>query len=1633
MKKIIAIFAVLIGLTLAGCDNTTVLPELSFEQANISVEVGEELTLVPIITQTEEELEVAFQVEKPTIIAFDGTKFTAIAVGTSKITASLVAYPDVTFEITVTVTEATLEVYSITYHLDGGVLPSNAVTSFTTADLPITLPVPTKEGFTFLGWFTNAEKTGAAVTTIPSQSTNDQTFYAKWEEIIPEPEEYSITYHLNDGTLPSGAPMVFTSDDLPLTLPIPTKDGFTFLGWYLFDDFSGIAITEISSGIEDDQEFYAKWEEDIPEPEEYTITYHVDGGVLPNGAPVLFTEDDLPLTLPIPTKEGYNFMGWYLSASFDGSAVTAIAEDTEEDQEFYAKWERIIDYTNVYVNPIVSEKEIGETLSYGGRDYIVGSNAFATITEAMNVATARIYIAAGTYQENFTINKNNISLIGPNNGVDPRNSSRNQEAILKGTISLSNGVDNIKIVGLAFTESAKISARFTVTNFEFAFNNVYNTAVATSTWTVTPLEVNAFMSIYNTNSLASAASKNLYITNNRFHNVPEYNVSIARAENVVIQDNSFRNFTRDAVRFDGGFNGGLYLITKNEFINDTPTGYNGVYFRIYGADSAGVLSSHRIEITHNVFKNMGQNVLYSGAISARNYQEFGAEFEIMYNHFENTLNYIFLRNNATAVNHSNHLWIANINHNAFIGLPDTYYSRTKHETDTETTNPSLINFDHNYFEDNAGQTITDLVPLSSLFMDAASYADPYQSREEYDIFLSELETGSISMFVNEQWESKAQGESFDYQGRALVMGDNAFSTIRDAVQVSIDGERIFVLPGTYSQDFTINKNNITIIANNMNVNPNRETRTQEAIITGKVTLASGIENLVLNGLAFTDRGQIVSTGGIFDASFMYLNFYESTVPAGDDALIFLKSTGATDIQTHFRLMFLNNQFHSSVNSRLVYMDIVEDLVARGNHFETAGTTYADGLRVFRLRSTVPVVIESNTFKNIFQYSIFISNHAVTQMDIINNTFTDLGDYDGAISIRAYYGTATTQNRVIFNILHNTFEDVVQKAMRIDHQGTVETSVFEINVHFNIYKDGKPTFYFHNNLDGVAANMDQNYFAEGTSPQASKFKGVASNINHYSNLVDVPRYETSDEILPTRVNILNPIETMYQFDEYQIEFSVGPELATNKKVVFLSSNQNIATVNSMGLISAKATGTVMITIQSEADPGVDSVMFIEVVSEPYLSVIYDSNATLKIGEEDALSISIHNLETTDAIQFVSSNPSIATVDATGRVVGVAEGSVIITATLNNTDLQLDVGFTVYDESSISEIMQMLIDYNVGQLFTQDIAYIGFQGVPYNRIYNTANYFLFANQDSIIRNMIPSTNPNYVTTKLDSIEYIVIHDTGSSAASSTAQANSNWATNPTNTGSSWHYTVGNDGTFQQVEDDTIAWHAGDGTGWGTLLYQDTGVAINGVNPVVTINAQGYYVIGGVASNIQAPLINDVIPTTSQIHDSGIITILGDNGNYWMGQTHVIGGKIANRGGNRNGIGIEMAINDGSDVYWTWQKTAKLVADLLTKHDLTTDRVKFHEHFSGKLCPQTLITAGLVDDFYKMVEVEYMMKHLFSDYSVSIVSHNPDIMNHRGQIINPPAMNTNVSYTLTISNGSQTEEITLHAFVPGQYDWK
>lgn len=141
--------------------------------------------------------------------------------------------------------------YSISYELNGGTNAAENPTAYTHSSPEIVLQDAVRDGYTFKGWYSDAELT-KQVTKIESGSTGDVTLYAKWEVI-----EYNIYYNLNGGTNAAGNPSTYTVED-SVSLQNPSKDGATFLGWYADEAFE-TPITEIPKGSTGNVYLYAHW------------------------------------------------------------------------------------------------------------------------------------------------------------------------------------------------------------------------------------------------------------------------------------------------------------------------------------------------------------------------------------------------------------------------------------------------------------------------------------------------------------------------------------------------------------------------------------------------------------------------------------------------------------------------------------------------------------------------------------------------------------------------------------------------------------------------------------------------------------------------------------------------------------------------------------------------------------------------------------------------------------------------------------------------------------------------------------------------------------------------------------------------------------------------------------------------------------------------------------------------------------------------------------------------------------------------------------------------------------------------------------------------------------------------------
>ena len=213
--------------------------------------------------------------------------------------------------------------YTLTFDANGG---SGSMAP--KADLTGEYTLPSNEftapsGKQFKGWSLTAD--GAIVTKV--EMTENKTVYAIWEDIPVV--TYTVAFNSNDGT--EVAPQnVNAGEKLTEPTPAPTKEGFTFDGWYEDSTFS--KKFDFNTPITGNITLYAKWVEN-----KYTLTFDANGG-----SGTMAPKADLTGEYTLPSNEftaptGKQFKGWSLTA--DGAIVTKV--DMTENKTVYAIWEDI--------------------------------------------------------------------------------------------------------------------------------------------------------------------------------------------------------------------------------------------------------------------------------------------------------------------------------------------------------------------------------------------------------------------------------------------------------------------------------------------------------------------------------------------------------------------------------------------------------------------------------------------------------------------------------------------------------------------------------------------------------------------------------------------------------------------------------------------------------------------------------------------------------------------------------------------------------------------------------------------------------------------------------------------------------------------------------------------------------------------------------------------------------------------------------------------------------------------------------------------------------------------------------------------------------------------------------------------
>lgn len=274
--------------------------------------------------------------------------------------------------------------YDVFFDTDGGsVISQQSVEEGKFAVKPA--ENPTKNGFTFEGWYEDEEF--STLFDWESPVTATKTIYAKF---TPDVVLRIVIFEGNGG----GSTVSQTiADGTKVTQPSePERQGYVFKGWYL-DDGTFNNLFDFESSVTSDLTLYAKW------ARVFTVTFHNDDG---NSINAQLIEEGQKATesadLSVNKSGDWRFGGWYI----DEELQNTFDFDTEisSDVDLWAKWDqwfliRFVDISGV--NTKINDLEIkaGDTpenlpvLTRDGYDFKGWYNYYGTNKiDFNNVATS---------------------------------------------------------------------------------------------------------------------------------------------------------------------------------------------------------------------------------------------------------------------------------------------------------------------------------------------------------------------------------------------------------------------------------------------------------------------------------------------------------------------------------------------------------------------------------------------------------------------------------------------------------------------------------------------------------------------------------------------------------------------------------------------------------------------------------------------------------------------------------------------------------------------------------------------------------------------------------------------------------------------------------------------------------------------------------------------------------------------------------------------------------------------------------------------------------------------------------------------------------------------------------------------
>ncbi len=215
--------------------------------------------------------------------------------------------------------------YTVTFNANGG--------KCDTASKPVVydsaygeLPQAERTGYSFGGWFTAAQGGSKTESTDIVKTASDHTLYAQWSA-----NTYTVNFDANGGSCTTKSTDVLY-DSAYGTLPIPTRTGYGFDGWFTSAQGGSAVDADTIMTTANEHTLYAHWT-----AKAYTVTFDANGGKCSDGSKSV-TYDSAYGELPVPTKDCYNFEGWFTEKDGGTQVNAETTVLTDSNHTLYAHW-----------------------------------------------------------------------------------------------------------------------------------------------------------------------------------------------------------------------------------------------------------------------------------------------------------------------------------------------------------------------------------------------------------------------------------------------------------------------------------------------------------------------------------------------------------------------------------------------------------------------------------------------------------------------------------------------------------------------------------------------------------------------------------------------------------------------------------------------------------------------------------------------------------------------------------------------------------------------------------------------------------------------------------------------------------------------------------------------------------------------------------------------------------------------------------------------------------------------------------------------------------------------------------------------------------------------------------------------